>query len=92
MTIEPFCYLCGAKGNCIDGLCPDCAMNEFSNPGAAFAATFGSLMNSLPPPPEKVVGTAMWTVGISDGDAFMPTEWQDKLKQYLVDDKMDEDK
>ena len=43
MTIEPKCYVCGKDGDCINGLCYECTMKEFFNPGAAFAATFGSL-------------------------------------------------
>lgn len=43
MTIETFCYVCGKDGLFINGLCPDCTMNELFNPGAAYAATFGSL-------------------------------------------------
>lgn len=41
MTIEYQCYVCGAEGLCINGLCPDCTMQELLSPGAAFAATFG---------------------------------------------------
>lgn len=43
MTIEPVCYVCGKEQPCIDGLCPECTMNELFHPGAAFAATFGAV-------------------------------------------------
>lgn len=43
MTVELQCYVCGAEESCINGLCADCTMKEFWNPGTAFAATFGSL-------------------------------------------------
>ena len=43
MTIDNVCYVCGADGLCINGLCPDCTMEEFRNPGVAFAATFGTI-------------------------------------------------
>jgi len=43
MTIEPSCYVCGKEMPCINGICPDCTMKEFENPGGAFAATFGIL-------------------------------------------------
>lgn len=43
MTVENQCYVCGKTELCINGLCGDCTMREFFTPGAAFAATFGSL-------------------------------------------------
>lgn len=49
MSIDTVCYVCGKEGLFVNGLCYDCTMNEFRNPGAAFAATFGALC----PPVDK---------------------------------------
>ena len=43
MTVETQCYVCGVQELCPNGLCAKCAMKELFSPGAAFAATFGSL-------------------------------------------------
>lgn len=59
MTVDSFCYVCGKEGWCIDGLCPDCHMEEFFRPGRAFAATFGSLesLSKIEQSPEQSLQT-----------------------------------
>ena len=61
MTVETSCYVCGKQEPSIDGLCGECTMKEFFNPGAAFAATFGSLADD---------GDMWW----EDEAATLPTE------------------
>lgn len=82
MTIEPKCYVCGKEQPCIDGLCSECHMWELFNPGAAFAATFGSLPN-----PRFAVGDIVEVVDTNSTDAdelWRVTEarWHAELKVY----------
>lgn len=57
MSVEPICYVCGKQELCIDGLCGDCTMKEFSNPGAAHAATFGAIASMFGGTPPEVDNT-----------------------------------
>lgn len=47
MTIETSCYVCGKEMLCLNGLCPECTWRDLTDPGRAYAATFG-LFNSAP--------------------------------------------